>query len=871
MRLTDHFAFARRAALVLPLVFGVLALAGCGARTLLDDGVDSSVPERVPTDEVCDGLDQDLDSAVDEDFRDELGRYVTARHCGSCGTECVVPDGTTLEMDCLLVDENPICGATRCVPGYWPSRSGRCVPAYDHLCLPCTLDTDCGQGALARCVDIGGERRCAVGCEVGCPVGYACQADDSCAPAGGSCSCEPGDSFDLACVVDPEPSGGGAPAPSDPPPPTDAPLCPGRAMCRMGVLSACLAPTESCNERDDDCDGDVDEDFRNAVGGYSDLHHCGQCGVDCSLSPVPEGDLVCGGDPFAPTCVLSCPDTLDGIQPGDRVDGDRNIATGCECTVTSLRDVPGPVGAVGEDLDVNCDGADGEVTLSVYVAPDGDDTAPGSPSRPLATVAAAIEVAVAQGRPDVFLASGTYVEALTLPSGIRLHGGYRRDFLALDPTGFMTILRAPLDTPLPGGAALSSTDCAQGDTVVEWLSVRGRDAVEPSSASVALWLGCLAGGRSVRLDTLDIRPGIPGAGLNGAAGTAGSSPDTAPAAGAPPRGAVERNRLCTSTAENTVAGGVGGRHQCGGQTTAGGDGASASCPFFAAFQPRGSTGRGASPGRGGDGGQDSRGPVIGSSCPRPVCCGLADFEVPSQFTGPRPGEAGADGNPGGRGQGCADALGRFVAGVWVPARSTDGTAGTAASGGGGGGAGGGAEMDFIPNACEFPDGLGGGGGGGGAGGCGGGAGTAGASGGPAIAIYVDDSSAPGLVVQNSQVTSPDGGRGGDGGAGGGGGAGSPGAVGGFIPLAERVTPTLAGPFPGARGGSGGRGGDGGGGGGGCGGPSIGIWGGSGGDATRWRSLNTFSQGSGGRAGRGGGGAAMGGDGAQGGSFDVLSR
>ncbi len=73
-----------RAATVLLCLLSTQGLLGCGARTLLDEGVDSSVTERVPEEERCDGLDQDFDGAVDEDFRDELGRYVTARHCGAC-------------------------------------------------------------------------------------------------------------------------------------------------------------------------------------------------------------------------------------------------------------------------------------------------------------------------------------------------------------------------------------------------------------------------------------------------------------------------------------------------------------------------------------------------------------------------------------------------------------------------------------------------------------------------------------------------------------------------------------------------------------------------------------------------------------------
>ncbi|NJN53161.1 MAG: hypothetical protein HC809_16800, partial [Gammaproteobacteria bacterium] len=79
------------------------------------------------------------------------------------------------------------------------------------------------------------------------------------------------------------------------------------------------------------------------------------------------GDLACGGDPFAPTCVVRCPDAADGIQIGDQLDGDRRIDNGCECEVTSLDDVGGDQ-AAADDLDANCDGADGNVLASLYVA-----------------------------------------------------------------------------------------------------------------------------------------------------------------------------------------------------------------------------------------------------------------------------------------------------------------------------------------------------------------------------------------------------------------------------------------------------------------------------------------------------------------------
>ena len=913
----DGGAYApRRIALgalsALALLLASSPIVGCGATTEIDPVLDIGSDRRQPSDEVCDGLDQDLDGAVDEDFRDEVGRYARdAQHCGGCGRECLVPDPFTLTLECVVLEESPVCAATECVPGYGPSRTGACVPLYTFLCLPCLTDDDCGDSLASRCEAVAGEGRCVVDCAAGCPDGYEClgaspepppppddvdggipddagmigdggPGDDddggvapdggvsrgSCVPVGGSCRCEPGQIFELACDAGP-----GMPMdPDDPTDPEEGLRCPGRALCDQGELSACVVPEEACNLRDDDCDGEVDEAFKNEFGAYADLHHCGECGVDCADSPVPEGDLVCGGDPFAPTCVLSCPDARDGIQPGDRIDGDRDIATGCECTVGALIDVPGPVGAQGEALDLNCDGADGMVPRSVYVATDGDDEGPGSPTRPLRTLTAAMERALEEDRKDVFVASGDYVEALEVPAGVRVHGGYRRDFLALDPAGFATVIRSPRDSPLPGGAAvsLSSCDGAAGETALAWLQIVGRDAAEPSEGSIALYIGC-AESREIRIEACEIRAGIPGRGMDGDAGEPGEPPAREPDAGEPPRGAVESNGICEPIDANEVAGGSGGAHSCSGRSTAGGVGGSPGCPVFANFQPGGSVGRGTSPGAGGNGGQDSNGPVVGSSCSEVVCCGLADFVVPSFFTGPSPGEAGGDGDAGSPGRGCADAFGVWRDGRFVAATATSGTSATAGSGGGGGGAGGGAEMDIFPGLCEFPDGLGGGGGGGGAGGCGGTGGDAGTSGAPAIGIFVDGASAPNLTISGCFIRTPDGGRGGDGGAGGGGAAGSPGAPGGSVPLSERTTPTLAGPFPGERGGAGGRGGDGGGGGGGCGGYSAGVRGGGDVDAARWSSANLFDVGRGGRAGRGGGGAAAGGDGAEGGSFDVLSR
>jgi hypothetical protein len=534
---------------------------------------------------------------------------------------------------------------------------------------------------------------------------------------------------------------------------------------------------------------------------------------------------------------------------------------------------------------VNCDGADGIVVESFYVAPDGDDMAPGSPTRPLQTINEAIRQAFASlatpdPRPHVFVASGTYTETLELMDGVKLHGGYRRDYLALDPDGFQVVVRAPADTTAPGGAALVAREVGANDTVVEWIQVRGLDATMPSAPAFGAMI--VDPGPRLSLRQMEVRAGVAGSGANGRNGTAGSPPTAAAQTGAPPRGAIEdASHTCTRGMANVVAGGLGGQSTCDGTDVSGGRGGSPSCPTFAERQPSGERGRGpsgAAGGQGGQGGQDSQGPIMGVSCSVDVCCGLADFTVPTEFTGPQAGSPGRDGTGGMAGRGCMDAFGRFVDEMWMPATATGGTAGTPGSGGGGGGAGGGAEMEWFTTVCEFADGLGGGGGGGGAGGCGGQSGRPGTSGGPSIAVVVRQTSGrTTLPTFDDVVFAPsDGGRGGDGGGGGDGGLGGAGAFGGSLPRASRSTPTLAGPFPGARGGAGGNGGSGGGGGGGCGGGSVGVWLTGAGmteppEASRWRSDNTFDLGRGGQAGLGGGGAAAAADGAEGGAIDVVVR
>ena len=848
--------------------------AACGGKTPLDDSpVDR--PEVQASPEVCDGVDNDLDAEVDEHWTDDVGRYVHEDHCGGCDEPCRPEDPQVVAVGCRLVEERPLCVATVCEVGYVPALSGGCVPMIGVLCRECLDDGDCGVAVGARCARLGEEGRCVIPCQDSlCPDGYEC-FEGECRPAGGSCWCEPGvGDLSVACTID------GIDVEGEPL------ECLGYARCRDGALDGCAPYSEVCDGLDNDCNGEVDETYRDSLGAYVDIHNCGQCGVDCTATPLPEGDLTCGGDPFRPHCVLLCEDTLDGLDPGDRIDADLVFANGCECTITDLADSAGPVLAEGAELDVNCDGADGVVRESFYVAPDGDDEQPGSPLYPMRTLAAALEASAESlesdhPRPHVFVAAGTFGEVLRVPEGVQVHGGYRRDFLALDPDAYQTVVYAGATDDSPGGAVLVIVD-AEDTTVVEGMMLHGASA--PSEAGAAFGVVLANAGRAVTLRDLVIYAGHGATGRHGEAGEAGSDPTAAAELGDLPRPAVETSgHVCIEgDPGNVVAGGSGGSNVCDGVDLSGGRGGGAVCPHFAEVQPRGDTGSGPGGGGvGGRGGVDSQGPIVDSvGCHLPICCGLADFTVPLDMGYAGDGGNGSAGDAGGAGRGCSEASGSFDATSWSPGQASDGGRGHPGSGGGGGGAGGGAEMEWYDSECEFADGLGGGGGGGGAGGCGGEGGTPGTSGGPSVGVLVTYSG-PGREVSpptldDLTVLSGDGGAGGRGGAGGDGGAGGAGGAGGNLPREERTNPSLAGPTPGAHGGQGGAGGPGGGGGGGCGGMTVGVLLNLEGARTdrpgvegEYDEACEVTLGRPGAGGEGGGGARAGGDGADGIADEVL--
>ena len=65
------------------------------------------------------------------------------------------------------------------------------------------------------------------------------------------------------------------------------------------------AGPESCDGRDNDCDGETDEDYKDPVlGRYVDDENCGACGVSCE-GVIPNATATCVGTGAQPTCVVA--------------------------------------------------------------------------------------------------------------------------------------------------------------------------------------------------------------------------------------------------------------------------------------------------------------------------------------------------------------------------------------------------------------------------------------------------------------------------------------------------------------------------------------------------------------------------------------
>ena len=187
-----------------------------------------------------------------------------------------------------------------------------CVSEVPSLCLPCWTGSDCiGTGGLQPpCVILEGEGSfCGAPCAEDdvCPEGYSCAEVATvqgavlpqCIPDSGVCACTPKAieaGLTTPCAFE-----------------NDAGICAGVRACTEAELGPCDAQepaVETCNDFDDDCDGDVDEDTcddgnpctEDACQGTDGCDHMALDGVEC-----PDGNLctvsdvctqgICVGEP----------------------------------------------------------------------------------------------------------------------------------------------------------------------------------------------------------------------------------------------------------------------------------------------------------------------------------------------------------------------------------------------------------------------------------------------------------------------------------------------------------------------------------------------------------------------------------------------
>jgi hypothetical protein len=760
--------------------------------------------------------------------------FALAGQAQKCGRKCSA--GCTAEEVCTQIDLQ---------------RFG-CVPKREGLCKTCATDSDCPYPA-DRCIVVGTAKVCGRDCSFdnACPESYHCTtAHDSngteiaaqCEPKSGTCectaisvgqrlTCQQGNDAGTCTGTRTCEAAGYGPCTAKQP---GVEVCNGQddncntqvdedlgettcgkgeckrtvSNCVNGMPQTCVEGTgspEICDEKDNDCDGTVDDGINknsvtycgsctNSCSVANGVAKCttGTCGVDSCTAPYKDCDgvygngceantdtslLHCGGCAKPCTAANATPTCSTGTctfvcLPGYG-DLDKVASNGCEALCTAT-DTP-ELGFV----DANCDGIDGDLSKAIFVdTVSGNDSSAGTKAAPKKTISSGLSAAAAANpKKEVYVSKGVYSEAVTLANGVSLYGGYdasngwsrsnSNTTILLSPSavGFAGLgLNAPMTVQLFSINATSASGTAAGG--------------EGNSSYGALILNSTG---PILLSALTVNPG------NGSAGLAGSAGSTGSAAGG------GGNAFNTSRGDR-------GYSPCGAHGGYGGDGVGSvgggnmGDPGTQVFNG-GAAGPGGNPGASGSCSAGSSG--NGGDAP-PLTVG------------------GSQGNGGLGGQANIN-IGVLNAGtLYLPPSGFIGLTGYPGGGGGGGGAGGGT-ANGTPTFCTDCAALwSGGGGGGGGGGCGGVGGSGGRGGGGSFGFGIISSV---VTIESTKVTTGNGGKGGDGGNGGGG--GSPGGPGGGVVGASRSTycsTRQAG--RGADGAWGGWGGTGGGGSGGTGGPSM---------------------------------------------------
>ena len=850
---------------------------------------DAGDPER----EVCNGQDDNCDGRIDETFTDADGHYVDLQNCGACGADCHQmvahlaknADGSVRD-DAVMCEWHADEGTSRCrpiacEPGYYPyphEAPVTCVKLESPACQACSEDSDCqvysdrcialqndyGRYCLQSCAPLSPYEGCrgAIGQQDCCPSGYTCQnvfGDLLCMPGGETCTCDVSKlGMTRNCVAT-----------------TTTDVCQGRQTCEKisqtsyswSVCDASTLNEEVCDGQDNDCDGEVDEEFRDDKGRYNHVLHCGACYEDCD-SRWKAKEMHATGD-----CILNEEETYvcqfmgckkESLVVGKRCsdDGDcaatekcdqqhyfciaregemtaRKCSKNADCQSLSMSHqcVSGECRVEVQFHNVNGIDADGcECGEAVKAGEDVPDTFDAFPD---------VEAHYADRNCDGIdgdLSTSLFVNAQSTHSSGTREAPYRtimEAVKAFDASKHSAILVAVgtyreqvvigSGIKLYGGYAsdFSSRNIVLHPTQIEAPYVKGSkhqgSLVVTSSQQETVVNGFRIKGYDV---TETSETGVVGTNAYAVVIENGSN-----------KLSLSNNEIFAGT------GGQGGRGKSGESGANGGNGENghesfecntAYCDGVSMIGGKGGVNASCKSANGNSGrtayggvqsgsvsygidGSDGSSSTYRHAEPGQELYCKYDCTVGGYANGGN-GQNGNVGEFGKGGSGCWEKEGSIVDGYWVASDGMDGRSGSAGSAGGGGGAGGGAVNTNAGTGCTIgnPWGdVGGSGGGGGAGGCGGTFGYSGSGGGGSFGIWIVSESSSSKIGANIIHL----GTGGDGGAGGAGGAGGIGGKGG---LGGAATATAWCGGDGGSGGVGGDGGAGGGGGGGCGGNAYGI-------------------------------------------------
>jgi len=253
-----------------------------------------------PADDICDLQDNDCNGEVDDPFK-QNGVYVDDNNCGACGISCVgaIPNASA---SCVENGGQPRCEVVTCDVGYYQASPLTCLPTAESLCAPCETDANC-QVPGDVCLSLDGANFCGRDCSDGnlhglpedeCPPGYGCVDMGSgvkqCQPDSGSCSCLPGDDGNTRnCVAD-----------------NTFGQCFGQQTCNSTLgwsdCTAQIPSLEVCDGLDNDCDG-FEDNVENRGASCENSNADGTCTgiLDCIAGGGT--DLVCtAAVPAAEVC-----------------------------------------------------------------------------------------------------------------------------------------------------------------------------------------------------------------------------------------------------------------------------------------------------------------------------------------------------------------------------------------------------------------------------------------------------------------------------------------------------------------------------------------------------------------------------------------